>query len=131
MAQSLQLHLLLGQLLLLSLLSCPYKAAATCTAAAAVSRSATAAAAGSGATPAAAESTPVAAGSASAAAAGSASKESLQQVCQIENSKDSDVKCHKEFNFKLNFRWKENGNLILLALFLSPALIEFFPYGAT
>jgi len=63
----------------------------------------------------------------------SLSKKPLQQVCQIENSKDSDVKCHKEFNFKLNFQWKENGNLILLsrALPFSPALIEFFPVGAT
>ena len=46
----------------------------------------------------------------------------LQQVCQIENSKDSDVKCHKEFNFKLNFEWKENGNLILESLSLSLCL---------
>jgi hypothetical protein len=46
----------------------------------------------------------------------------LQQVCQIENSEDSDVKCHKEFNFKLNFQWKENGNLILLSRALSLSL---------
>ena len=53
----------------------------------------------------------------------------LQQVCQIENSKDSDVKCHKEFNFKLNFEWKENGNLILesLSLSLPSYRVEFFP----